>query len=73
MDCEQQNPKEAQALRHLAQACARDAAPYVHSRHTSAVVRHELAVTELSDEELVLIAGRAKVINGDTLAPAARL
>jgi hypothetical protein len=66
IDSEQQNPKEAQELRHMAQSCARDAAPYVHSRHTSAVVRHESAVTELSDEELVLIAGRAKVIDGDT-------
>jgi len=63
------NDKYAQELRHKAQSCARDAAPYVHSRHVSSTIRHELTVAELTDDELVLIAGSAKVINGDTPDP----
>jgi hypothetical protein len=63
------NDKYAQELRHKAQSCARDAAPYIHSRHVSSTIRHELTVAELTDHELILIAGSAKVINGDAPDP----
>lgn len=53
---EEQHDCIADDLRQAAQHCAVQAAPYVHSRHTHAVVRHELAVTELTDDELAMIA-----------------
>jgi len=59
---EQEHGKLAEGLRAMAQQCAMQSAPYCHSKHTSAVVRHELAVAELSDDELAMIAGRARVI-----------
>ncbi len=59
---EQEHGKLATELRKEAQQCAMQAAPYCHSRHTNSVVRHELAVAELSDDELAMIAGRAKTI-----------
>ncbi len=62
VESEEASGKLANELRSAAQQCAMQAAPYCHSRHTNSVVRHELAVAELSDDELAMIAGRAKTI-----------
>ncbi len=53
---EQQHDTIADELREHAQRCAMAAAPYCHSRHSIATVRHEVAVAELTDEELAMIA-----------------
>ncbi len=73
LEIEERTGKLASEQRREAQQCAMQAAPYCHSRHTNSVVRHELAVAELSDDELAMIAGRAKVIEHQPTLPVGEL